>query len=392
MKNPINRSTDETLLTDLEALHNVHVPELRMPTVPANITPRRHLVPWRPAALAAAAIAGLALFAGGFSPFGGSPSEVNAETILQKTAGVANSNALASTTSYHMVSRNESFWEGASFSVSDSENEVWYRDAEHQRSESRELDGRRAVQGTSQSGNDLWMYATVDGKTRAVHGDIDLLGFRTTNRNEFGADNLSELLALYSGGGCSSAKLVDEEEVADRDTYVIEVTPTLETCPFKVSSEFAQSGTVEGSAKAPDAKMESVTIANAEVKSPNGTPANTTGAAGDPAVNKGSAAIVRSGKADVTTKMWVDAETFIMLKTESYSGGELLFRYEVTEFETGIDIPDSVFEYAPSAGVEVIEATSPADMKMALSDLFATPGEPASEPAAGADPSAPVAP
>jgi len=385
LKNPTNQSNEETLLNDLEALHNMAVPDLRMPDVPASVTPRRAVLRWRPAALAAATIAGLALFAGGLSPFGGGPEDVNAETILQKTAGVANSNALVSgATSYHMVSRNESFWGGSERSTLDTENEVWYRDAEHQRSESRELGKNDVLHGTSQSGNDLWMYASVDGRTKAVHGNVDVLGFRTGAVNEFGADNLSELLALYSGGGCALATLVDEEQVAGRDTYVIEVKPTWDTCPFKVSGEDPTANSTEGPAKTSGVKVEAVIVTNAEVKPVNAT------AAGEPGSNKAS--LVVAAKDNMTTKMWVDTETFITLKTESYSGRGLVFRYEVTEFGTGIDIPDSVFEYDPPAGVEVIEARSPVDMKMALSDLFVTPGEPKSEPAAVAIPLAPIAP
>ena len=126
MKNPTNQSNEQTLLNDLEALHNVAVPDLRMPAVPAPIASRRPTMRWRPAALTAAALAGLAIFAGGLSPFGGGPEDVSAETILQKTAGVANSNALVSgATSYHLVSRNQSFWSGAERSTVDTGNEVW---------------------------------------------------------------------------------------------------------------------------------------------------------------------------------------------------------------------------------------------------------------------------
>jgi hypothetical protein len=340
---------------------------------------------WRPAALTAAALAGLAIFAGGLSPFGGGPEDVSAETILQKTAGVANSNALVSgATSYHLVSRNQSFWSGAERSTVDTENEVWYLDSEHQRSESRELGKSNVLHGTSQSDNDLWMYATVDGKTRAVHGLVDVLGFRPGGVNEFGADNLSELLALYSGGGCSSATLVDEAEVAGRETYVIEVKPTWETCPFKVSGEDPTAISTGGPTKTSGVKVEAVIVNNAEMKPVNAT------AAGEPGSNKAS--LVVAGKGNMSTKMWVDTETFITLKTEAYSGSGLVFRYEVTEFETGIDIPASVFEYDPPAGVSVIEASTPMEMKMALSELFASSSEPASEPAAGAVPLAPVAP
>ena len=382
MKNSTNHSNGETLLDDLQALHNVSVPALRMPAVPASLSARRTVMRWRPAAFTAAAIAGLALFAGGLAPFGGGPADVSAETILQKTAGVANSNALASgTVSYHLVSRNESFWPGAERATVDTENEVWYLDESHQRSESRELGKGDVLHGTSQSGNDLWIYASVDGKTRAVHGNADVLGFRTGGVNEFGADNLSELLALYSGGGCSSATLVDEEEVVGRDTYVIEVKPTWETCPFKVSGDPAAGDSLAGPSKTDSVKIEPAIVAGAEVN-----PVNAAGA-GEPASSKAS--LVVAGKNDMTTKMWVDAETFITLKTESYSGRGLVFRYEVTEFETGIDIPDRVFEYDPPAGVQVVEATSPIEMKIALSDLFTSSGEPTSAPAGGAVPLAP---
>ena len=199
-----------------------------------------------------------------------------------------------------------------------------------------------------QSGSDIWMYSSQDGKTRAVHGNVDTLGFRTGVPANFGgADSLSELLSLYSGGGCSSAKLVGEEEVAGRDTYVIEVKPTWETCPFKVSEDANGRVTVKGEAKS----VRRWVAVSSE----------------DSAVRPGAEhqqVVGGRARADTTTKMWVDAETFINLQTESYSGGKLLFRYEVTEFETGIDIPDSVFAYDAAGGVEVIEATTPPEMKV----------------------------
>ena len=76
-------------------------------------------------------MAGLALFAGGLSPFGGSPTAVSAETILaedgrrrqQQRPGVP------APTSYHMVSRQRELLGGAERAVVDTENEVWYRDA-----------------------------------------------------------------------------------------------------------------------------------------------------------------------------------------------------------------------------------------------------------------------
>lgn len=345
MNNPTNPDRDEALLNDLEALHNVSVPDLRMPAVP--IPPdRQRRMHWRPAALTAAAIAGLALFAGGFSPFGGSPTEVSAETILQKTAGVAASNVLAAgNTSYHMVSRTESFWGDANRAGVDSETEVWYRDAEHQRSENRNLDGDVHF-GTVQSGSDIWMYSTVDGETRAVHGNVDNLGFRAGIPGDFGADSLADLLSLYSGGGCSSAKLAGEEEVAGRDTYVIEVRPTWETCPFKVVEENNGRLTVKGEVKTMSA----------------GTPVS-----GEMQANGAQFVVAGGGKSNTSTRMWVDSETFINLRTETYAGDELLFRHEVTEFETGIDIPDAVFAYTPPAGVQVVEATNPQEMKGVLS-------------------------
>jgi outer membrane lipoprotein-sorting protein len=350
LKNLTDREREESLLNDLEALYEVEVPNLPVPAV-TSAPAASHSMRWRPVALAAAGLAGLALFLGAASPFGGSPTTVNAETILQKTAGVAANKALAlPETSYHMVSKHEVFKDGAlQATVMDSVNEVWYRDPEHQRSESRDGSGN-VMFGTVQSGSDIWMYSTQDGETRAVHGNVDTLGFRTGVPANFGgADSLSDLLTLYSGGGCSSAKLAGEEKVAGRDTYVIEVKPTWETCPFKVVEERDGRVTVKGEAKL------------VEANSPN------TGTAPAP---QAQFVMIGGGKSDTTTKMWVDAETFINLRTETYEGGKLLFRHEVTEFATGIDIPDPVFRYTPPAGVEVVEATTPQQMKGVLSGEF----------------------
>jgi hypothetical protein len=385
-----NDDRDETLYTDLEALYDAPVPGLAMPAVAASTAAHRP-IRWRPAALAAAAIAGLALFLGAASSFGGSPSEVSAETILQKTAGVAKNNVLASAlTSYHMVSRHETFADGGA--TFDSVTEVWYGDAEHQRTETRGLGSRSdEVSGNIQSGDDIWMYATVDGKTAAVHGNIDTLGFRTGVPVEFSANSLQELLELYSGGGCSSAKLVDEEQVAGRDAYVIEVTPTWDTCPMKVVREGDSAVAVETRVKVPEAKAgESGTVEMTEGSASGAGVVNSGTVQG----RKPDTAVIIGSKADMATKIWVDAETFVTLKTESYADGELVFRYEVTELETGVDIPDSVFEYDPPAGVQVVEAATPQEMKGALSALYGPMIEKDVEPApdptnAGATPIAP---
>ena len=354
------------LREDLEALHRLPVPSMHFDPQAARIqsgamTKQRR---WRPAFVAAATIAGLALFAGGSSLFGGSPSEVSAQELFEKThALAAMQSPVSSSVSYHMVARNQSFGPpGMQVATTNSTTETWYEDAQHQRYETRD-DAGRLVFGNAQDGDDLWFYSSLPGDDdlRVVHSTEATTGFMAFGAQDFGADDLAGLLEMYSGS-CANAEKVGEETVAGRPTYVIEVTQTPETCDIKPVI------TTEGDftsvkVEAPDGVGTGVSVAvgSVNVKPIASAPAVTT-APGEAASPEMTFRII-----ETTTRMWVDQETFITLRTETEAEDGLLFRYEVTEFEVDPDFDPSTFAYEPPAGTEVVEADGPEDIKVVLS-------------------------
>jgi hypothetical protein len=326
---------------------------------------------WRPALIGAAAAAGLALFLGGTSLFGGSTPEVSAQEVFQRTQAIAATISLAASGQpYHMVAKTETYGPpGMELAGANNVAETWYQDAEHQRSETRDEDGTLLF-GNVQNGDDLWFYSSVAGpqaevagdpqpgdvepaEVRAVHSTFAGMGFSTFGPGDLGVNSLAGLLEAYSGN-CASAHSAGEETVAGRSAYVIEVTQTPETCDLK--PVITQDGN----------------LTTVKVENPDG-------AAGVAGAGVGSVAISASGEPganpsetefrilETTTRMWVDQETFITLKTETEAEDGLLFRYEVTQFDLNPDFDASVFDYEPPEGVEVIDASSPADIKLVLS-------------------------
>jgi hypothetical protein len=360
--------TAQSLRDDLGDLYRLPVPAIDFDPLAATTAPApRRLGRWRPGLVAGAAAAGLALFLAGPALFGGSPTEVSAQDVLQRTQEVAATNSpLSSGVGYHMVAKNEMFAPPGAptkkVAAQDSTTETWYQDAEHQRSETYDAAGR-LVFGQSQNGDDMWFYSGTDtlstsgdGTLRVVRASEGTMGFSTVGPKDFGATSLSSLLDQYSGP-CTSAQKVGEEMVAGRPAYVIEITQTPDTCDIKpIVTQDGDMTTVK-------------------VESPNG---------GAPGAGVGIVSVQGDTRAaedanglattttefhilDTTTRMWVDQETFITLKMETDSDQGPLASYEVTEFEVNPDFDPSVFDYQPPAGVNVVEAQAPQDIKIVLS-------------------------
>jgi hypothetical protein len=257
------------------------------------------------------------------------------------------------------------------FATANNVTETWYQDAEHQRTETRDEDGALLF-GQVQNGDDLWFYSSVagpqvtverspepgvvePGEVRAVHSSFAGLGIAAFGPGDLGVNSLAGLLEMYSGS-CASAQSIGEETVAGRSAYVIEVTQTPETCDLKpVITQDGNLTTIKvegGPGAGAFGAVTGATVGSANVK--DGEPGE-----GMPEVE--------FQILETTTRMWVDEETFITLKTETQSEGGPLFRYEVTGFELDPDFDASVFDYEAPAGVEVIEAEGPSDIKLILS-------------------------
>ena len=68
--------------------------------------------------------------------------------------------------------------------------------------------------------------------------------------------------------------------------------------------------------------------------------------------------------------LWVDQETFLPLKTQQQEGeGNVLYTYEVTSIETGMDIDAATFVYEPPTGVEVVDVADLTGAKNVISGM-----------------------
>ena len=186
----------QQLSEDMRDLFHLPVPAMSFDSVAvaARREPSVMRRRWRPALVAGAAAAGLALFLVGPSLLGGSPQNVSAQEVLARTQGVAATNSpLENTQSYHMVATSEVFpppgaAAGFKAATENSIVETWYQDPKHQRSETYDADGR-LVFGSVQNGDDLWFYSATDdlstdddGTLRVVRTTNGAMGFSTLGR------------------------------------------------------------------------------------------------------------------------------------------------------------------------------------------------------------------
>ena len=348
----------QQLSEDMRDLFHLPVPAMSFDSVAvaARREPSVMRRRWRPALVAGAAAAGLALFLVGPSLLGGSPQNVSAQEVLARTQGVAATNSpLENTQSYHMVATSEVFpppgaAAGFKAATENSTVETWYQDPKHQRSETYDADGR-LVFGSVQNGDDLWFYSATDdlstdddGTLRVVRTTNGAMGFSTLGPQDFGAASLSSLLDSYSST-CATADKVGEETVAGRPTYVIEIKQTPETCDLKpVITQDGDKTSVEMKANEVAPEAGAISVSGEQQ-------------AGQPA---------RFQILETTTRIWVDQETFITLKSETDSEAGPMFRYEVTDFELNPDFDASVFNYEAPEGVDVVKVDSPQDIKIVL--------------------------
>lgn len=300
------------LAADLQALYAAPAPGLRFtppPELPARLPGARRWRRWQPAMAAAVAVAGLAAVLIAPSLWQ-TESRVNAETVFARASTVAETSAPADgPAAYHLIATTETPGKAGT-----STTETWYADSSHIRSE-QDYDPANAGAdfGTLVRGDQAWLYGSIDGVYRAVHGPASELGvgFVGGMPGSGTATDLSQVLGQYTGG-CQVARADGEDTIVGRAAYKIAVTMDFNTCPV------------------PDAKA-------------------------DP------------GKMGPLT-LWVDRETFLPLKTEQLdTAGGMMYVYEVTQIEVGGPIPDSAFEYVPPVGVAVQDVANLTEAKFILS-------------------------
>lgn len=278
---------------DLLALYEAPVPRLAFSAPGGAGAPQRGTAAKlrRPILIAAAlgVVAATVAFVPGI--WGGETTPViAADEVFQRASEAAS--ASTAQTSYHFVAT--SAWAKAALGTT----ETWSRDASHWRNQTTD-------NGVSFDGDEMWLWANIDGVDRAVHAKGGASEFTGNDKRP---GSLTDLLGQYSDSSCQTATLESDATVAGRAAYVLDVTPR-ESCPKLQGRDVKGAGSL---------------------------------------------------------RMWIDKETFVTLKTQASDSTGVVYTYEVTEFESGIAIPDSAFQYQPPAGVQVTEVASAADAKLAL--------------------------
>lgn len=290
-------SADYDPIPDLERLHQRSMtpppfeqlrPALSQLATKAQRTRSRLLVPVVAAGGVAVVVLALLVIPG---PWGNGTTHVNAEEIVQRAS--QNATAASASLSYHIVATTQ----GPQNTGSGQTTETWSLDATHVRVD-------EGDSGVSADGQELWLWATVNGSPRVVH-TANVLGTPNTGTTPV-AESLAILLSRYGKGCSNAASLTGHDTVLGRDTYVV----TLQT-----DHPCGQATTVHGPS---------------------------------------------------TLTLWVDTQTFVALRTvESDGAGVSAYTYQATEFEVGLTIPESKFRYQAPAGVEVTEVPA-AQAKQAI--------------------------
>jgi len=329
------RDIDASIEMDMSELYAASVPDLKFdPSRAAKpVIRRQRLVVrfWRPALIAAGSAATLAAVLVAPSFWDGKADSVSAAEVFERASASAESGAPADgTPSYHMVSTAGKLGTGAEFTT-----ETWYGGERRYRSENSSPDG--SLFGQVVNGDDVWIYQTFDGVTRAAHGPATTLGKGFAGESLAGQQSLGEVLAQYSGS-CQSAERTGEDTFAGRSVYVIVLTTDLAQCDS--DQDGIKARVLEGS----------------------------------------------------SLNLWVDKETFLTLQTEHREpDGTVSFRQSATEFTVSPNTLDSVFSYEPPDGTTVVEVADLGEAKQAIVPLSPKPPDGPEPCSPKKDAAAPVA-
>lgn len=301
---------------DFSQLLRIPVPDFGFDW-PTERAQRRHRV-WSGLRVAGATAGMLtvALVAAFVAPhFWSDEPKVSAAEILAQAAAVAAGEA--DTPPYHMVSAYQ-LAPGRDYNeVTEIVTEIWYGGSDRYRLEYRSSQGPDSsyLDGNVVNGDDAWRYLQnrcelpvasdprmCDGVLRAVHGPSSALG--VGGDSLAGPGSLGAVIAAYGPGSCRSADLQGDDIVLGRATYVVAITPDAGSCPPRGEDE-------QG------VRIESVR--------------------------------------DSSETIWVDKETFLVLRSEHSQREGVSSVYGVSQIEVGEDLPESIFTYQSPEGVAVQE-------------------------------------
>jgi outer membrane lipoprotein-sorting protein len=315
--NPRDEAFDEMVESDLKALYAAEVPNLRFApqrTVDAaGRWPRILRGHWRPAVAGIGVVAAVAVALTATALRGGETHPVSAAEVFERASASAQGTALTDgTLSYHMISTAGKLGMGKEFST-----ETWYGGQGRYRIEDTSPDG--FLFGQVVNGEDVWIYRTLDGITRAAHGPSAGLGKGFNGEFLAGQQSFADVLAQY-GGSCQAPEQIGEDTFLARSLYVIQVTADPDLCGS--DEENVKTRTIPGS----------------------------------------------------SLMLWVDQETFLTLKTEHREpDGTVVFSQAATEFTVSPQTPDSIFTYEPPEGTTVVEVTDLGEAKQAIIPLSEKP-------------------
>ncbi len=266
---------------------------------------RRLPVLGRPAAVGLVAVLLAAIMAGAYVLTGGS-EPASAEAILDQAQAAAAQQAGQGAITYHLIRRSSS-------PVKDHatvQQEIWYAGPNRQRMAVTAVDpagGRRDVLSLVVfNGDEAWIVTTgPDGAP--VYVQTRGTDWTRPGESPSSAGTLAEFLQQYAQEKpCVTVQTQGSAMVAGRETYVLKIQPRAQTAACK-------------------------------------------------------------GPFDQT--VWLDKATFLPLKSEVRDGsGAVIARSEATSVQFNVELPDSIFSYAPPAGVKVLQFTggSGADVKRAI--------------------------
>lgn len=320
------------LAADFTDLFAASVPDLKFHFPAPLARSERHMVREFRTVGIAAGIVGVALavtlVAAFVAPhFLSDQPKVSAAEILAQAAAVAAGET--DTPPYHMVSTYQFEPDRDYSEVTEIVTEIWYGGPERYRLEyrsSREPDWSY-LYGNVVNGDEAWLYLQnrcgpenrtgddprwCDGRLRAVHGPSSELGVAGDSFARPGS--LGAVIGAYGPGSCRSAHLQGEDVVLGRTTYVVAITPDADNCPPR--GEYEQGIRIES---------------------------------------------VR----DTSETLWVDKETFLILKDESKQR-EGVGTSSVSQIEVGTEPPDSTFTYEASQGIKIQEVSDINEAKEAL--------------------------
>jgi hypothetical protein len=203
---------------------------------------------------------------------------------------------------------------------------------------------------------------------------------------------IASVLAFLGQQGCGTFRLQPDQTVAGRDVYVVSATHTLQSMldhqsgcgnPIQLLQAPSPSPAPETNPVAEATTAARVAEKRAALATPQparqaapGKPSSqlapgpaSSAVAAQPAKPLDASQpseVQRLLSTTVVDTFWIDKQTFVPLKAEQNLGPKGTSRYEVTSAEFDLPIPDSMFQFTPPPGADVMP--DPSSLKQILAN------------------------